>query len=46
MVRVHVPPLLRTLTAGGEWVEVEGATIRQVVAALESRYPGFKDRLC
>lgn len=46
MVTVFIPPLLRDLAAGAEQVETAGATVRQVVNALESRFPGVRDRLC
>jgi molybdopterin synthase sulfur carrier subunit len=46
MVRVFIPPLLRSATGGLEEVEVAAATVRQVVAALEARFPGVTERLC
>ena len=46
MPRVFVPPLLRTLTGGNECVDIEGATLRDVVVALESAYPGLQAKLC
>jgi len=37
---------MQKLTAGQQQVEVEGATtVREVVAALDARYPGFKERV-
>ena len=44
-VKVRVPGPLRRLTSGSSQVEVEGATVAQVLADLEARYPGFQDRL-
>jgi molybdopterin converting factor small subunit len=44
-VTVRVPTTLRTLTGGASEVAVEGGTVGEVVAALESSYPGFRDRL-
>jgi molybdopterin synthase sulfur carrier subunit len=44
-VTVRVPTTLRTLTAGSSEVEVEGTTVAQVFAALESQHPGFRERL-
>jgi molybdopterin synthase sulfur carrier subunit len=46
MPTVFVPALMRTLSDGQERVEVEGETVRQVVNALELRFPGMKARLC
>jgi len=36
---------MRDLTGGITQVEVPGATVREVIAGLESRYPGVQDRL-
>jgi molybdopterin converting factor small subunit len=44
-VTVRVPTTLRTLTSGASEVEVEGGTVADVFAALESRHPGFRERL-
>jgi molybdopterin synthase sulfur carrier subunit len=46
MIKVYIPPLLRDAAGGLEQVEVEAASVRQAVAALESRFPGIRDRLC
>lgn len=43
---VWIPALHRDLTGGQEIVTVPGATIAEVVAALDARYPGLQDRLC
>ncbi|MGQ0637488.1 MAG: MoaD/ThiS family protein [Planctomycetaceae bacterium] len=43
---MHIPPLLRDLTSGADCVDVPGATVRQIVAALEARFPGIRERLC
>jgi len=42
---VYIPTLLRTLTGGRANVEVEGATVRQVIDNLEQAWPGVRDRL-
>src|SRR6478752_1201438 len=44
-VKVRVPTTLRTLTGGKSEVEVEGATVGEVINNLESTHPGFADRL-
>ena len=46
MVTVFVPPLLRELTGGADRVEVAGSSVRQIVAALDARFPGVGSRLC
>ena len=42
---VRVPTQLRTLTGGAPEVRVEGATVGQVLEALEQAHPGFRQRL-
>jgi molybdopterin synthase sulfur carrier subunit len=44
-VTVRVPTTLRTLTGGASEVAVEGATVGDVLAALEERHPGFAERI-
>ena len=43
---IAIPSLLRNLTNGEESITVPGATIREAIDNLESRYPGMKARLC
>ena len=45
MITVRIPTPLRTLTGGNEQVDVEGATVREAIDALEKKCPGIKDRL-
>ncbi len=42
---VRVPTTLRTLTGGESSVEVEGATLAEVLDNLEASHPGFRERL-
>jgi molybdopterin converting factor small subunit len=42
---VHIPATLRTLTGGETDVTVSGATLGEVIAQLEIRYPGTQSRL-
>jgi molybdopterin synthase sulfur carrier subunit len=44
-VTVRVPTTLRPLTGGLSEVEVEGATVGEVIQALEAAHPGFADRM-
>jgi sulfur-carrier protein len=44
-VTVRVPTTLRTLTEGAAEVAVEGATVGDVLAALEAKHPGFSERI-
>ena len=46
MAIVWVPSLMRDLTGGQETIEVPGNTVGQVIARLDSAYPGIRDRLC
>jgi sulfur-carrier protein len=44
-VGVRIPTQLRTLTGGAGQVAVDGATVGQVLHALDARHPGFAERL-
>ena len=44
-VTIRVPGPLRRLTDGRPEVEVDGATVSEALRDLDSRYPGFNDRL-
>ena len=44
-VTVRVPTTLRTLTGGASEVALEGATVGEVLTALEGQHPGFAERL-
>jgi len=44
-VKVRIPAPLQALTQNLGLLEVEGATVGEVLLALEERYPGFHERL-
>jgi len=44
-IRVHIPASLRKLTGGISDVEVEAASVREVVIQLERRFPSLGERL-
>ena len=44
-VEVRIPTILRPYTGGAKTVEGEGATIADLVADLDVRYPGIGERL-
>ena len=44
-VTLTVPTVLRSLTNGNKNVEVDGATVGELLDALEADHPGFKARL-
>jgi molybdopterin synthase sulfur carrier subunit len=46
MAKVFIPAQWRDLTGGLTEVDVEGSTLRQIVAGLENRFPGVSARLC
>jgi len=44
-VAVRIPTQLRTLSGGASEVSVEGATVAEVLKALDTEHPGFAERL-
>jgi molybdopterin synthase sulfur carrier subunit len=44
-VTVRVPTPLRRLS-GGAVVQADGGTVGALIDDLETKYPGFRDRLC
>ncbi|MEI8287522.1 MAG: ubiquitin-like small modifier protein 1 [Actinomycetes bacterium] len=44
-VTVRIPTTMRPISGGNSTVEVEGTTLRDVLAALDAAHNGFKDRL-
>ena len=44
-VTVRIPTTMRPLSGGASTVAVEGASLRDVLAALDAAHPGFTDRL-
>ena len=44
-VEVRIPTILRPYTGGEKIVEGSGATIGELVADLDTRYPGIGERL-
>ena len=45
MSRVRIPPTLRTATAGTKLVDVDGATVQEVVDNLVATYPALAPQL-
>ena len=45
-LKVLIPTPLRKFTTGAEIVEVEAATIKDVLDRLEERHPGIRASLC
>jgi len=45
MAKVRIPTQLRELSAGQSELDVEGATVADVLKALDAAHPGFRDRL-
>ena len=46
MAKVFIPAQWRDLTGGATVVEVDATSLRQVIATLESRFPGIAERAC
>jgi len=44
-MRVHIPTALQSYTAQQGEVQAEGATVADVLAALDRRYPGLRFRI-
>jgi len=45
MAEVSIPLLLSDCTGGARRAEVEGATLGEIIAALDAIYPGLKRRI-
>ena len=45
MAVVHIPTQMRPFTDGRDCVEVAGATLRQVFAALEAEWPAMREQI-
>ena len=45
MATVHIPPQLVRFTDGARQVEIPGTTLREIVDALDKRFPGIRDCL-
>lgn len=45
MIRVRIPPTLRTETGGSREVEIAGETVGDVLDALVQAFPGLDGRL-
>jgi molybdopterin converting factor small subunit len=45
-LKVVIPTPLRKFTAGAETVEVQAATVQEVLDSLDSKYPGFRSSVC
>lgn len=44
-VKVRIPTQLRPLAGGASEVEVDGATVADLLKALDAAHPGFGERL-
>jgi sulfur-carrier protein len=44
-VTVRIPTTLRPLAGGNATVQVDGATLAEVLGNLDAVHPGFRDRL-
>jgi len=44
-IKVRIPTPLQKLTGNQSEVEVAGATVKAVLAALEEKHPGLRERL-
>ena len=44
-IEVRIPTILRTYTGGAKTVEGTGASLDELIADLEVRHPGLRERL-
>src|SRR3954470_15174051 len=44
-LKVSIPTPLRSYTGNEKWVEADGATIADLLADLDNRYPGMRFRV-
>ena len=44
-VTVRIPTTMRPIAGGSSTVQVEGATLADVLGNLDAAHPGFRDRL-
>ena len=44
-MKVHIPTPLRSYTAKKSVIEAEGATVGEMLAEIDRRYPGFRFRI-
>lgn len=42
---VVIPSRLRALVGDRDAIEVDGATVRAVIRAIDAQYPGFEEKL-
>lgn len=45
-IRVRIPPAITRGKAGSDTVELSAANLNELLAALESLYPGVKKSIC
>ncbi len=45
-VTVRIPGPLRRVTNGEPQVEIEASDVKETIDALDSKFPGIKERLC
>ncbi|MFH1542642.1 MAG: MoaD/ThiS family protein [bacterium] len=45
-IKVRIPQPLQKITNGQELVEVNAGDIKGLIADLDNKYPGIKDRIC
>jgi molybdopterin synthase sulfur carrier subunit len=46
MATVRIPTPLRKLTQGAEEVNASGKNVSELIADLERKFPGIKERIC
>jgi molybdopterin synthase sulfur carrier subunit len=44
--RIFIPTPLRRFAGNADSVEVDAATVKEIIERIEERYPGFQGRIC
>jgi molybdopterin converting factor small subunit len=45
-IKIAIPTPLRRITGDADTIEVSPGTINEMIESVETRYPGFRARLC
>ena len=46
MAKVYIPAQWRDLTGATTQLELDGSSVKQIVAALDRKFPGIAERVC
>lgn len=46
MPKVYVPTIMRPLTKGQSMLKIPGGTVAELLASMDTQYPGIQAQLC